>query len=33
LVVTAVTVEKRPVSDVARSYGVARCWIQTVRIT
>ena len=27
LVVTAVTVEKRPVSEVAKSYGVARSWI------
>jgi transposase InsO family protein len=27
LVVTAVTVEKRPVSEVARSYGVARSWV------
>src|ERR1017187_8963720 len=27
LVITAVTVEKRPVSEVARSYGVARSWI------
>src|SRR5580700_12042810 len=27
LVVTAVTVEKRPVSEVARAYGVARSWI------
>ena len=27
LVVTAVTVEKRQVSEVARSYGVARSWI------
>src|ERR1700749_2393926 len=27
LVVTAVIVEKRPVSEVARSYGVARSWI------
>lgn len=27
LVITAVTVEKRPVSGVARSYGVARSWI------
>jgi hypothetical protein len=30
LVITAVTVEKRPVSDVARSYGVARSWIHTL---
>jgi transposase InsO family protein len=27
LVITAVTVEKRPVSEVARDYGVARSWI------
>jgi transposase InsO family protein len=27
LVITAVTVEKRPVSEVARSYSVARSWI------
>jgi transposase InsO family protein len=27
LVITAVTVEKRSVSEVARSYGVARSWI------
>src|SRR5262249_7037468 len=27
LVITAVVVEKRPVSEVARSYGVARSWI------
>jgi hypothetical protein len=27
LVITAVTAEKRPVSEVARSYGVARSWI------
>jgi transposase InsO family protein len=27
LVITAVTVEKRPVSEVARSYGVARSWV------
>jgi transposase InsO family protein len=27
LVITAVTVQKRPVSEVARSYGVARSWI------
>jgi transposase InsO family protein len=27
LVITAVTVEQRPVSEVARSYGVARSWI------
>jgi transposase InsO family protein len=30
LVVTAVTVEKRPVSEVARTYGVARSWIYTL---
>ncbi len=27
LVITAVTVEKRPVGEVARTYGVARSWI------
>ena len=27
LVITAVPVEKRPVSEVARTYGVARSWI------
>jgi len=27
LVITAVTIEKRPVSEVARSYSVARSWI------
>jgi transposase len=27
LVITAVIVEKRPASEVARAYGVARCWI------
>jgi transposase InsO family protein len=27
LVVTAVTVEKRPVSEVARAYGVSRSWL------
>jgi transposase len=27
LVITAVTVEKRPVSEVVRSYGVARSWV------
>jgi len=27
LVITAVTAEKRPVSEVARSYGIARSWI------
>ena len=27
LVITAVTVEKRPVSEVARTYGVARSWV------
>ena len=27
LVITAVTVEKRPVSEVAKSYGVARSWV------
>jgi transposase len=30
LVVTAVIVEKRPVSEVAKSYGVARSWICTL---
>src|ERR1700740_2900778 len=30
LVVTAVLAEKRPVSEVARSYGVARSWIYTL---
>jgi transposase len=30
LVITAVTVEKRRVSEVARSYGVARSWIYTL---
>jgi len=30
LVVTAVTVEKRPVAEVARTYGVARSWIYTL---
>jgi transposase InsO family protein len=30
LVITAVTVEKRTVSEVARSYGVARSWIYTL---
>jgi hypothetical protein len=27
LVITAVAVEKRPVSEVARSYGIARSWV------
>src|SRR6516225_1092564 len=27
LVITAVIVEKRPVSEVARAYGVARSWV------
>jgi len=27
LVITAVVVKKRPVSEVARSYGMARSWI------
>jgi hypothetical protein len=27
LVITAVTVEKRPVGEVARSYGVAMFWV------
>jgi transposase InsO family protein len=30
LVITAVTVEKRPVSEVARDYGVARSWVSTL---
>jgi len=30
LVITAVTIEKRPVSEVARSYGVARSWVYTL---
>ena len=30
LVITAVTVEKRPVSEVARTYGVARSWVCTL---
>jgi hypothetical protein len=30
LVITAITVEKRPVSEVARSYGVARSWVCTL---
>jgi transposase InsO family protein len=30
LVITAVSVEKRPVSEVARAYGVARSWIYTL---
>jgi transposase-like protein len=30
LVITAVAVEKRPVSEVARTYGVARSWIYTL---
>jgi len=30
LVITAVTVENRPVSEVARSYGVARSWIYSL---
>ncbi|HII39739.1 MAG TPA: helix-turn-helix domain-containing protein [Thermoplasmata archaeon] len=30
LVITAITVENRPVSEVARSYGVARSWIYTL---
>jgi transposase InsO family protein len=30
LVITAVTVGQRPVSDVARTYGVARSWICTL---
>jgi transposase InsO family protein len=30
LVVTAVIVEKRPVAEVARTYGVARSWVYTL---
>jgi hypothetical protein len=30
LVVTAVIVEKRPVAEVARTYGVARSWACTL---
>lgn len=30
LVITAITVEKRRVSEVARSYGVARSWVYTL---
>jgi len=30
LVITAVTIEKRPVSEVALAYGVARSWIYTL---
>ena len=30
LIITAVTIEKRPVSEVARTYGVARSWIYTL---
>src|ERR1700727_1161686 len=30
LVITSITVEKRPVTEVARSYGVARSWIYTL---
>ena len=30
LVITAVTVEKRPVGEVARAYGAARSWIYTL---
>src|SRR3984885_6377484 len=30
LVITAVTAEKRPVSEVAKSYGVARSWVYTL---
>jgi len=30
LVITAVTVEKRPVGEVARAYGVARSWVYTL---
>jgi transposase InsO family protein len=31
LVITAVVVEKRPVGEVARAYGVARSWVYTLR--
>ena len=30
LVITAVTVEKRPISEVAKSYGAARSWVYTL---
>lgn len=30
LVITAVIVEKRPVSEVARSYGVSRSWVHVL---
>jgi transposase len=30
LVITAVTIEHRPVAQVARDYGVARSWIYTL---
>jgi len=30
LVITAVTIEKRPVGEVARTYGVARSWVYTL---
>ena len=30
LVITAVVVEKRPVGEVARAYGVARSWVYTL---
>jgi hypothetical protein len=30
LVIISVTVEKRPVSEVAKSYGVARSWVYTL---
>ena len=30
LVITAVIVEKRPVAEVARAYGVARSWVCTL---
>ena len=30
LVITAVIVEKRPVAEVARAYGVARSWVYTL---
>ena len=32
LVITAVTVEKRPVSEVARAYGVARSWVYALLV-
>jgi hypothetical protein len=30
LVITVATVEKRPVREVAKSYGAARSWVYTV---